>query len=60
MDTKSERRIKEVCKYCGGDKLKMQKNDTIVIICQVCGKDFEACRESDFHKFHKVADAWVS
>lgn len=54
----NERRVKEVCRFCGGDKLTMREDDKIKIICLICGKDFEACRESDFHRFHKTETNW--
>lgn len=56
----NERRIKEICIHCGGESLTWKTDGKLRKICLICGKDFEAKRESDIHKFHKEADAWVS
>jgi hypothetical protein len=55
---KNERRNKEVCKFCGGEELRFQDGKELKIICLICGKDFEACRESDLHKFNEVRDSY--
>jgi hypothetical protein len=54
----TERRVKEVCIYCGGEKLRFADNGEIRIICLICGKDFKAQRSIDISEFHKIADQY--
>lgn len=52
---KVERRIKERCKHCGGIEMKWNGDGELKKICLICGKDFEARRHEDLHKFKEFA-----
>lgn len=54
-----ERRKQERCIYCGGTELKLLDDGVIKRICLICGKDFEARRDSDLTEFHKIKDSWL-
>lgn len=53
-----DRRKEERCKYCGGKELTWGDGVVLRKICIICGKDFEAGRIDDLHKFKREAQQW--
>ena len=51
----NERRVKEHCKYCGGEPMTWKYQDVLKKVCLICGKEFEARREEDSHRFNDFA-----
>jgi len=51
-----ERREKDRCPHCNGEKMTWRSGRKLKIICLICGHEFDARREEDLHKFHKEAE----
>jgi hypothetical protein len=53
-----ERRKEERCVHCNGNSMTWGDGSVLRKICLICGRDFEARREDDLHKFKREARKW--